>query len=304
MKILKKIVVVVALFAASTGIERIYYHTTGDFRLSNIRYEETAFKPKSYNIPHSDEKLIEIRQILSQEFDFLGKGNQSYAFLGKDNKTVLKFFKFGHLKKSWYENFFPETHALKGKHDAQEERFVKVFEGYMTAYTEDPESSALLFIHLNLSNDLKASVTVKDRLGIKHTIDLDSVAFVLQEKVIPTRDLISSLFEKGDIEGVKHKIGRLFDLYLAQYKKGLFDRDHNLMYNTGFKGDAAIRLDVGKFRKEPKIKDAALYKKDLEKIAFVRIKRYITKYYPQHEQEITNDMKIKLDKIFKESTPL
>ncbi len=299
-KFLKAIILLSALTAGCIGIEKIYYHATGDFRLSNIRYEETVFKPKSFAVKHSDEKLAEIKKILTQEFQFLGKGNQSYAFLGKDNKTVLKFFKFGHLKRSWFENFLPENDFFKQKHRAQEKRFDKVFEGYMTAYTEDPENSALLFIHLNPSDNLNTKVTVKDKLGIDHTIDLDSVVFVVQEKVIPTRDLFSELLEKKDIEGVKTKIGSLFDLYLAQYKKGLFDRDHNLMYNTGFKGDAAIRLDVGKFRKEPLIKDPVVYKKDLEKIAFVRITRFMKKYYPKYEQEIRNDMKIKLDAIFNE----
>lgn len=297
-KWIKKIAFCVLLFPATLLFEKIYEEVTYRFSLSNIRYEETAFKPKEFLRPFVDDvKTKEIQTILSQKYHYLGKGNQSYAFESEDSKYVLKFFKFGHLKPFRLPiPFLKEYFATKTK--SQEKRFLKVFDGYQIAYSEDPENSALLFIHLNQTNDLKKTVLVTDQLGIEHTIDLDKIVFVLQEKVIPTKQILTDLFEQKDIEGVKRRISQLFDLYLAQYKKGLYDRDHNLIYNTGFKDEKAIRLDVGKFRKEDSFKDIANYKKDLEKIAFERILKWVKTYYPSYENEIASSLNKKLDELF------
>lgn len=283
---------------------KIYYEATGDFRLSNIQYEETVFQPKAFPTSSDPEKIALVKNILDQNFQFLGKGNQSYAFLSEDKKTVLKFFKFGHLKRNWAVTLLQDipffTKYFDEKHQAQEARFLKVFEGYHVAYTEDPENSALIYIHLNKTNFFNQSVLVKDKLGLTHAIDLDSTVFVIQEKVTPTRDVLTELFKNHNIEGVKTKFKQLFTLYLTQYKKGLYDRDHNLVYNTGFKGDMAIRLDVGKFRKEPLIKEFVVYKKDLEKIALIRLNRFVKTYFPEHKNEMYSWMEEELNTLFNE----
>lgn len=301
---IKKTVTFFCLLLALLGFIKAYKEVSLRFCLSNISYEETSFIPKTYPVIESKEKTALVKNILNQNYSFLGKGNQSYAFISEDSKHVLKFFKFGHLKQNFLLNLLPKTvfleNFLNKTSKAQEERFFKVFEGYHVAYTEDPSNSALIFIHLNRTDNLKQTVTVKDSLGLSHTIDLDSVAFILQEKVIPTREVLASLFEKKDIEGVKLKIRGLFNLYMAQYKKGLYDKDHNLAYNTGFKGDKAIRLDVGKFKKENSIKDPKNYKKDLEKIAFIRLKRFVSNYYPQYKEEICSAMEDDLKRLFNE----
>jgi len=282
--LLKKIILFCAFVPSSLiFLTNVYKEIAYRFCLSNICYEKTNFRPKEFISPSPNEEVL---AILNQKFHYLGQGNQSYAFESEDSKYVLKFFKFGHLKPFSLPIPFLQEH-FKAKAKSQEKRFLKVFEGYKIAYTEDPENSALLFIHLNKRDHLKKELFLRDRFGIAHTINLNDVAFVLQEKVIPTKEVFKQLFKQQDIEGVKRRIGQLFDLYIAQYKKGLYDRDHNLMYNTGFKGKKAIRLDVGKLRKEPFFKEPANYRKDLEKIAFERILRWVKKYYPDYENEIT-----------------
>ncbi|HRD55038.1 MAG TPA: hypothetical protein PLC42_01435 [Parachlamydiaceae bacterium] len=299
---IKKTVIFFSLLAALFGVAKIYQEASLSFCLSNICYEETSFSPKEFAAIVDPEKLSTVKKILNQNYSFLGKGNQSYAFISEDSQYVLKFFKFGHLKQNFFLNFLPKNAFLENflnkKLKAQEERFFKVFEGYHVAYTEDPENCALIYIHLNKTDHLQQSVTVKDNFKSLHTINLDSVVFIVQEKVVPTRDILGALLKKGDVEGAKLKIKQLFSLYLAQYKKGLYDRDHNLAHNTGFKDDKAIRLDVGKFKKDPSIKDPLSYKKDLEKIAFVRLKRFVSTYYPQYKEEICHAMEEELAEIF------
>jgi len=296
-KPLKLLIFLVLLLIVFVGAFKIYYEYKADFRLSNIQYEETSFKPKvleNGNIANLDQ----IKSILNQPFHFLGKGNQSYAFESTDSKYVLKFFKFGHLKKSIVWNFLPTlpflTSYLNEKNKSQEKRFFKVFEGYKIAYMDDPENTAMIYIHLNKTDNLNQSVLLTDKFGLIHTIDLDSVVFVIQEKVNPTKDVLTDLLQKGDVNAAKLRIGELFSLYFSQYDKGIYDRDHNLIYNTGFKDHVAIRLDVGKLRKDSQVKSYEFQKHDIEKIAFKRIDRFIKLYHPTYRNEIALFMKTEL----------
>jgi hypothetical protein len=298
---MKKIVIIILLVFFCWAINKAYVVYTGDFRIGNIRYEETLFQPKSITIPLDEAKLKHIKTVLDQAFQFIGQGNQAYAFLSADSKYVLKFFKFGHLKKNPLWNFLPKleilTDSLKEKNLSQQKRFMKVFDGYLIAYEDDPENTGVIFIHLNKTNSLNQSVIVSDRLGFTHTIDLDDVVFVLQEKVTPTKQVLTELLEKQDVRNAKIRIGQLFTLYLSEYKKGIFDRDHNLIYNTGFNEHAAIRLDVGKLRKNEEVKKPEFYMSDLKKIAYKRIDRWLHTYYPKFQKEIADYMESRLGEI-------
>ena len=55
-------------------------------------------------------------------------------------------------------------------------------------------------------------------------------------------------------------------MYISEYKKGIYDRDHGVMHNTGFVEDYPFHLDVGKFSKEESMRQVKFYKKDLERI--------------------------------------
>lgn len=298
---LKKFILLSLLVAIPFVFYSLYEDFTGNFNLSNIRLEKTLFQPKSYPTDLNEKKIETIKKILDQKFTFLGKGNQTYAFLSEDSNYVLKFFKLGHLKNNGFLDYLPKTdwttRYLDKKTLSQQKRFFKVFDGYDIAYREDPENSALIFIHLNSTNHLNQKVHVQDRLFMTHEIDLDSVVFIIQEKVIPTKKILSSLFDKKDIKGVKEKIHALFQLYISQYEKGLYDMDHNLIHNTGFKGNKPIRFDVGKLTQNDNYKNPEVYRKDLEKIAFFRLHRFLKRYYPSYEKEIVKFMEEDIDKL-------
>jgi hypothetical protein len=298
---MKKVVFTLPLAVFGYVLFMIYINYTGDFRLSNISYEETLYEPKNIAITIDNEKLKKIKEALSQPFHYLGQGNQAYAFLSADSQYVLKFFKFGHLKKSFIWNYLPEvnflTTQLKNKNLSQQKRFMKVFDGYQIAYIDDPENTGVLFIHLNKTNYLNLSVTVYDKLGFEHEINLDDLVFVVQEKVTPTKEVLSKLLNNHDVEGAKIKIRQLFDLYLTDYKKGIFDRDHNLIYNTGFNKRKAVRLDVGKLRKNESVKNPEFYINDLKKISLKRVDSFMQKYYPKHKAEIADYMNQQIEVI-------
>ncbi len=274
------------------ALDKVNYLVTGDFRLANICYEKTEFVPAHYDFK-CDVDLV--KEIAAQTFHYIGKGHQNFAFESEDSKYVIKFFKFRRLKKNHLLHLFSNisfvNNLLQEKRKIQKERFFKMFEGYAVGYAEDPEGCALRAVHLNKTDNLKQTVCVKDKLGFKHTIDLDSVVFVIQEKVIPAQTVFEELFKKQDIEGVKVKIAAIFDLYLSQYQKGLCDHDDNLANNIGFLGDSAIRLDVGKLEHLPVTHDVT---QELALVAANLSRRIFQKHYPEYYEEITLWMQSKL----------
>ena len=81
---------------------------------------------------------------------------------------------------------------------------------------------------------------------------------------------------------------QIIDLYLLEYSKGIYDRDHGLMHNTGFVGEKPIHLDVGKLSKELNMSKRENMILDLEKVG-VRFEDWLRIYYPQyHEQVISH----------------
>src|SRR5690242_7329585 len=72
------------------------YSQTRGFRLYSI-LSDLPNDPRWEVPPLSDRDQKKIDALLNQEFTFLGSGGWSFAFLGEDQKTVLKFFNHTHL---------------------------------------------------------------------------------------------------------------------------------------------------------------------------------------------------------------
>lgn len=285
------------------GFTRLYFRLTDDFRLTNINYD-MPFR-QEWEVPKMNkDKENQFDTILNQKFYYVGKGAQSYAFQSADDKYILKFFKFKHLKPSIFVDLIPPIGFLKDYKNKQIERKTRllnsVFDGYRLAYDVHANETGLIYIHLNKSNHLHKVAKVIDKIGLEKTINLDEVPFILQEKVKTTRAVMTDLMNKNDIAGAEKKIKQIFDLYLLEYSKGIYDRDHGVMHNTGFIEDRPIHLDVGKLTKDDRMKDPANYKQDLLLI----VKKFNVWFkinYPKDYAQIKNYMDLQINDIFKES---
>ena len=257
-----------------------------------------------WDVPSLNETERELfNDILDQEFSYIGKGAQSYAFKSADGQYVLKFFKFKHLKPSIFIDLIPPIGSLKEYKEKKIERkhrlLNSVFDGYRLAYDVHAKETGLIFIHLNKSQNLNKIVTVRDKIGLKRTINLDEVPFILQEKVETTRTVMTELMNRNDIAGTEKKIKSILDLYMLEYSKGIYDRDHGVMHNTGFIGDQAVHLDVGKLTKDDRMKDPANYMPDL--IWVVRkFDVWFKTHYPQNYAAIKNYMDHQVAEIMSE----
>ncbi len=289
---MKKLLVCASIFLTLFGAARVYYRFTDDFRVANMTYEIAHHSDWEID-PLTQVEEEKLNHVLDQTYHYLGKGAQSYVFSSEDGKYVLKFFKFKHLKPSLFYSLIPHVYPLKQfveKEELRKKRKLNsVFIGYRLSYDLHKDETGLVFIHLNKTNNLNRSVVVKDKIGRSHTIDLDSTVFLVQEKGETLRTVMNNLLNQHQVALAKQRIRQVFDLYLSEYTKGIYDRDHGVMHNVGFVGERPIHLDVGKMIVDDNLKNPNIYKKDLQLI-YAKIDLWISMNYPQYYDEVVKDM--------------
>lgn len=296
----KKRLVLYSVIALSLfGLTRIYFRATDDFRLGNIMY------PMPHRVEWETAALTsveenKIQDILSQKFHYIGKGAQSYAFVSDDGQFVLKFFKFKHLKPSWIVDLLPNIFFKDYKQNLairKHRKLIGVFEGYKVAYEMHKPESGLLFAQLNIDHNPARIATVKDKLGFERKIDLQPIVFVIQQKGLTTRTVMNELLKNGNVAEGKKRIGQILELYASEYHKGIYDRDHGVMHNTGFVGEKPFHLDVGKMTREEKMKNSEEARKDLD-IVIAKINLWVKNNYPAYSLQIQQYINEKVQTLF------
>ncbi len=284
-------------------IARIYFRVTDDFRIANMTYE-MPHHPEWEVANLSSKEKSEIDHILRQEFSYIGKGAQSYAFSSEDGEYVLKFFKFKHLKPNLLINLLPPISPLKEYKEYQvwrkQKNLQSVFTGYHLAHEMHKKESGILYVHLNPTTEIHGKIKVRDKLGFKREVDLDAVVFVLQEKAKTTRTMMQEALNQGDIGLAKKRMNQIFALYFEEYQKGIYDRDHGVMHNTGFVGERPIHLDVGKLTREEAMKQALTSKEDFEKI-ILKFEVWLKKNYPTSYSELSytlHQARLEFERVF------
>lgn len=271
------------------GAVRLYYHLTDDFRLANIKYD-LPHEVRWQSSPLSVGKRRQLAAILNQKYYYLGKGAQSYAFVSEDQRYVLKFFKFKHLKPNIFVDLLPPIPPFKSYKENSFERkkrkLIGVFDGYALAYRLHRIDSGLLYLHLLPTTTFKQSVTVVDKIGMSRELHLDDLVFLIQKKGVTLRNRLSSLLKEGRVDDAQKAISSILEMYQSEYRKGIYDRDHGVMQNTGFIGEEPFHLDVGKLSKDDRMQDSSFYKKDLEHVEW-KIDRWIKISFPQYYEELS-----------------
>lgn len=276
---------------------RVYFHLTDDFRISNISFQMPV-KEEWDIAPLSSSEQDFVNQILSQQFTYIGKGAQSYVFGSEDGSYVIKFFKFKHLKPSWVVDLLPDIEPFstyKKKVAARKARkLYGVFNSYRLAYETNREESGLIFIQLNPTQEQK-EVTLVDKIGFTRNVEINSIPFIIQYKGETLRDVLSNLLKENQVETAKQRIDQVFDLYMSEYRKSIYDHDHGVMHNTGFYQNKPFHLDVGKLNSFEYTPEFCY--DDLHKVAF-KIAKWTRHQFPEYSHEIELSMAQKSNQIF------
>ncbi|NGX47199.1 MAG: hypothetical protein K1000chlam3_00571 [Chlamydiae bacterium] len=220
--------------------------------------------------PLDDEEETELQIALSQAYNYFGRGGQAYTFFSADGKYVIKFFKQRLFRPSWLLNHLPLPaflHKFREKRNFKRaDKLQRDFFSYKIAFEELHEETGLIYSHLNPTSHLKTKLAIKDRLGIRHFIDLDRFDFVVQKRATRVYDQIDELMGSGKVEEAKQALKEVFVMIQTRAKKGFRDRDPNIRTNCGFIGSRAIKIDVGRFVRSEDMRKKEIYSADLKRI--------------------------------------
>ncbi len=248
--------------------------------------------------PLCPEKEEEIKRLLSQPFFYLSRGGQSYVFISQDKKVVLKFFKKNHALPdtlvSWIDRIVPEKlrryrlQLLQTRH----ERFRSIFSSCRLAYEKLREDTGMLYLHLNPTKDKYKPLTIVDRMGIRHQIDLDKTSFVLQKRARLMLRTIKRQMSCKDLEGAKQSIRSMMLHLVRRSKQGIRDTDNALKRNYGDIGDKPVCIDVGSFILDPSLSEPKACQKELFRKTR-RLRKWLRYHYPElfpYYQEVLTEL--------------
>jgi hypothetical protein len=279
-KILLFSVKLLGLTAIFIGLRFFCLNKTHGFRpyliLSNLPNNPCWEVP-----PLSDEEQKKIDALLDQPFTFLGSGGWCFAFLGQDQKTVLKFYKHSHLlPSSICKEFSFKKLLLQSDPMPQNAPYFQEFnfKSCMLLYTQAKERTGIVYVHLNKTQDTHKPVTLIDNIGIHHTIDLDKTEFIIQKKADLLFPHIQYLSQQKKFDEAKRCIDDFFNCILTLSKMGLRDYDRSLRNNFGFTEDRAVTLDLSSFGFDESIKNPGQYKKELVNKT-QRFSRFLRKHH-------------------------
>lgn len=263
---LRFVIIITLLSLLLYGAGRFYYQTTDGFLVSNIYYNH-SINPNWDIEPLSQVNKESLNAILDQPFYYLGKGCQSYVFSSKDGEYVIKFFKYQRFRpQEWigYFSFIPwvENYRLK-KIEKKKRKLEGVFTGWKIAYEHLQNETGVIYVHLNKNGGHPKNLTIFDKLGIQHSVDLNQTEFLLQKKAEMLCPTIEALVKNGDDEEVKRILRSLISMFVSENQRGFADNDHALMQNTGILHGQPLHIDVGQLIKNPIMRDPNVYQQEL-----------------------------------------
>ncbi len=256
------------LFAVSLflGLDRFAHRHSSHFSVEKITTTHTA--DSQWDIPPLPaEELKALDQILNQKFTYYSKGSQAYVFISEDKKYILKFLKQQKLRpRSWFSRIPLSFNPYYQEYQFKEKKCRATFTACKTAFVELKKEAGLIYTHINNARDLNKKVTIFDKNGIKHIVDIDKTTYFVQKRAQLIYSRISELMHNQDVEGARKIITSVFSLIDFLGKKGVVDNDPILRKNFGLIDDIAVQIDVGKLRIDPIRQQNLAYRQEVASI--------------------------------------
>ena len=212
---------------------------TDNFQLNKIALCSTLSPSDTPLEPH-------IHAILNQKFHYLAKGSQSYVFASEDGRYVIKFFKdpCKHLY-SW--TWIGSQLIKKGPRwvwktlhaDKRQQKWDRHLASLHSAAALRQETG-ILYAHLEGTTRLNLPLVITDKIHIAHTLELDTLPFVLQKRATPLQEHLRTL----TLAEKEQCLEAARNLLRALEEKGLVYTD-NKIENWGFVEGRPMLIDLG-----------------------------------------------------------
>ncbi|WP_158307214.1 hypothetical protein [Simkania negevensis] len=258
------------------GVERLCHRATDGFAMVNV------YPPQGdYSAWEAVEPFPHEISMLDQPFHYLNSGSQSYVFLSEDGETILKLFKFQHMRIPPWLEFLPLPNSLSHKRDKKRLQKRKTLESalssYQIAFEKLREETGILYF----STHFGKKITIYDKIGKKHIVDLRHTAFVLQKRATLVYDTIDTWMGHGQREIAEQGLRDLLQLALARCQKGIFDKDPDFSTNFGFVKNRPVQIDVGRLTLDEEEKKPEIYQNEM-----IRITRDFQKWIALNHTEL------------------
>lgn len=252
-KLLRRVLFLAIFILSLYGLGRLYYRLTDGFTVSNIT-SDFPYQPEWEVAPLLENEKATFGEAINQPYTYLGKGCQSYVFASKDGQYVIKFFKYQRYRLHPWLTYFPPLPAIvKYRQEKLEKKWNKLngfVKSWKLVFENLKEETGLIFVHLNKTTHLQHQLTIYDKIGRKHLVDLDQMEFCIQRRATMLCDTLLDYKAKKDLIGAQQLIHKLLHLILSEYARGFADNDHALMQNTGVVDGRPVHIDVGQFVKQ------------------------------------------------------
>jgi hypothetical protein len=256
-----------------------YYALADGFSLRRIE-TPISFQGNISVKPPSETTLETISSITHQQFRYLKKGSQAYAFISDDGRYILKLFKLHHMQPAEWLHTMPLPGILKRYCDnlvrRRKYRIELTLTSYKLASDTLSQECGLLYAQILPSHDFTLPVTIIDSIGRHYTIDLSQHGFAIQKRA----DLVLPSFERwinnGKLDEAKLAIDSLVALIAKRSVKGIQDSDPDLHKNAGLIGNSAVLIDIGSFFANPSIACSSEMKSDMKKV-FLHFSEWLSK---------------------------
>ncbi len=277
---LKTVFSALCLIALAIVAARFCHHQTRGFRLSKIA-ESTTPRPKE---ALEESCPAPIASLLGQQFHYFARGKQSFVFLSEDGEYVLKIFN------NTYQRKIKALHLLsflpwigqwaKEKELYFQSKLERTFESYQIAMSQMQEKSGLCYTHLFPSRSLPKKLTLIDPLHIAHTVDPNTMGFLIQKRVQLAYPCLKSWINEGKWEEAQAALHSLMELFFWKFRNGIADNDPLIRTNYGFAGTTACQIDVGPLSKDDSLKMIAHQQTEITRIV-ASLKKWLNENGPE-----------------------
>lgn len=262
----KLILIFLLAFVLLYALIRLYFALTGGFTLGNIT-SDLSYDQRWAIHPLSIKEKQEIEHALDQKYSYLGKGCQAYVFESEDKAYVIKFFKYQRFRpQAWLDvfKFIPMINTYQQDKGIQKKnKLDNVFRSWKIAFEDLSPETGVVYLHLNKTNDLHKTITIEDKIGLKHQLNLDGMEFLVQHKAEMLCPTLKTMIDQNQEFQAQELIDRLLSMLISEYIRGYADNDHALMQNTGVWNGYPVHIDVGQFIYNPIVKNPEVFGQEL-----------------------------------------
>lgn len=273
----------VAFLALAFAAGRLYYRLTDGFRMSNIAIE-LPYGEEWETHPLSVKEKAVLDEAIHQPYTYFDKGHQAYVFESRDGKFVLKLLKFQRVRiPEWLRKTslpFAWEEWRTRRIEKKDRMLNSLLLSWKLGFDELKDEAAIVYAHINKSNDLRTTLTLYDKMGFSHKLDLDNNLFLIQRKTPLLGPTLDQLMSQGKIEDAKALLDRLVALFVSEYRRGLAEKELFILRNTGVWQGQPIHIDTGRFEWDFALIQPENYKSEIRRKT-VKLVGWLKEHYPE-----------------------